>query len=73
MTRYAHALHRGRTTGVQAHSLRAQVLALKMIRVLVAAQCSPFTPREPDDKTPAMVAEERGLTEIVAYCMMMLA
>ena len=52
---------------------RTQVLALKMIRVLVASQCSPFTPREPDDKTAAMVAEERGLTEIVAYCMMILA
>lgn len=44
-----------------------EVMALKMIRVLVNAQCSPFTPREPDGKTPATVAQERGLTEIVAY------
>ena len=30
-----------------------EVVALKMIRVLVAAGCSPFSPRDPDNKTPA--------------------
>ena len=44
-----------------------QVVALKMVRVLVAAGCSPFTAREPDDKTPATVAVDRGLSEITAY------
>lgn len=44
-----------------------ELLALKMIRVLVGAGCNPFTPRDPDNKTPAIVALERNLTHIVDY------
>ena len=44
-----------------------EVVALKMIRVLVAAGCSPFSPRDPDNKTPAIVALERNFTQIADY------
>jgi hypothetical protein len=44
-----------------------EIVALKMLRVLVAAGCSPFTAREPDGMTPALVARQRQFREITAY------